>query len=318
MDNIDNSSNSTNETTESSQVSGTNEGNSSVSGQEAVNNAGTKDGQPTKETAAQKQIKKLKLKVRGKEIEKEIDLGDDESLTKMLQLAENANYVTQKVRDKEKSLMQKEQELQELYGKKDLKNILQRTGMTKAELYDYLAEQEIEESLSPEEKEYMELKKEREARKAQEEEQKKKAEEEKYKEISTNYAKKVEQELLSLPEVQELFGEKKTDAAVDLLAQVANEMLIAKSQGFSLTTQEAYEEVKLLNKERFVREVGSMTDKALIDMIGKERFAKLNKAYLDGFSPTQNSSVNSEFKNSADRSLEAKPRKVVRPHQFFK
>jgi hypothetical protein len=229
------------------------------------------------EAQAQKMIKKFKLKVRGQEIEKEIDLSDENYLRDQLQLAEVSKISMQQAAELRKAY---EREMARL--KQDPFSVLQELGHDPEELSAGFIQKKIEEmKKSPEQ-----LAAEKMAKEMEELREKLKAKEEQEKQAEM--AKLNEQAVKSLNEEidKAISGHKKLPNSPLVRKKIADSMLWAMNNGFGEVTAE--DVVPLVEKE-LREELGGLfnglEDEAFEEWIGKERLAKARKKRIAAAKP---------------------------------
>lgn len=145
------------------------------------------------------QLKKLNIKVDGKQIEKEINLADEAELIKMLQMAELSQKRAQEAAELRKAKSSQDAELNQFLNtlKSNPEFILQQMGIDPAKFAEEVLTKEVEKmQLSPEQRKIQELEKELKAIKDNEEKAKKDKEEIQAKALRDKYAADYEKQLL--------------------------------------------------------------------------------------------------------------------------
>jgi hypothetical protein len=158
-------------------------------------------------------IKKFQLKIDGEEVEKEIDLSNEEELAKMLQLAEVSQKRMQEAAELRKAEIKKNEEIQDFINrlKENPREILEHLGHDVKNLAENILEDEVKKmEMSPEERKIQELQAELEKRKIAEEKALKKAEAEELERIKNQYAAEFEKDLIQSIESNELSQDPET------------------------------------------------------------------------------------------------------------
>jgi hypothetical protein len=246
------------------------QGQSSESGQPSAEDiqAAAENGEIS-QAEASKLIRKYKLKVRGQEVEREVDLGNDDFIRDQLQLAEMSKISMQQSAELKKAYLKEMERL-----KSDPFSVLQELGLDPEELSAGFIHKKIEEmKKSPEQLATEKMQREMEELRTK---LKEKEEAEKQQEMS----KLNEQAVQSLNQEidKAISGHKKLPNSPMVRKKIADSMLWAMQNGFEDVT--ADDVVPLVEKE-LRSELGSLfeglEDEAFEDWIGKERLAKARK-----------------------------------------
>ena len=290
----------------------------------ATENGSQETKQPNAAPEIKPNLKKFKLKVQGKEIEEELDLNDEKALTRYLQLAKNANFVTQSAREREKELIAREQQYNELIksAKERKGDFFNHFGFSKDDLIDYLADQEIEASLPPEVKENRELKKKLAEREEQEQKVQQMEKQRQHELQVEETVSRLEKDILGVigkNGLLENFDPKAPNQiTIDAIEGIAKTMAEAKQQGFQLTAEEAYGEWQENRKEIAQHFIQSLTDKELLKLLGDERMERVRKTNLEMLRATSVSGKTESAESGAPQSQDGKPKPPVHMRDWLK
>jgi len=263
---------------------------------------------------AKKQLKKLKLKIDGKEEEIEFDLNDDDFLTKQLQLSK----VGQK-RAQEKALLEKEV----LSFIEDLKKNPRKAlsdpaiGLDLKQLAQQIIEEEIENSKkSPEQ--IAKEKLEQELRELKEEREKEK-EDSKKKEFERLKEQEYERYDMLMSKALE-----KTDLPKSpyIIKKIADYMLLGLEAGKDVTPEDVLPLVREEMQDDLKQMFAAMPDEVVQKIIGKDVFtrirkndvAKLKKANANA----QHLKTSTKSNNETSTSKQGKSEEKLSFKQFFK
>lgn len=237
---------------------------------ESQENAAKHSSQP------QKNVKKFKLKVDGQELEEEIDLADEESLKRHLQMSKAAQK-----RMSEAAKARRDAE--ELIGmfKGDIKSVLKQAdklgkspAQVRKELEEYFAEQLEEEMLSPEQKAVKEAQR---IIREREEEQKRAVQEREAREKQELQQRYAEDYDRKITEALSSGGVPKTARTVKRMAELMYKNL---DMGLDLEPQH----LATLVKEDYLNEMREMLGAAdgdtLLKLLGDDTANKIRKADL--------------------------------------
>lgn len=226
---------------------------------------------------AQKQIKKYQLKVYGKQMDAEVDFGDDESMKKYLQKAYGFDHLSVEKKRLEDSVENFVEQL-----KSDPRKILSHPdiGVDLKEFAKSILDAELAEAQkSPEQREIEQLKKELEERREKEELTKKQYEKEQYELLAREEESKLTEQMTS---ALAKTGLPKSPRAISYMADY---LAVAAKKGIELTA----EEVAPLVKKQLVADYREMLRGAPDDMLDefidadlstrlqKKRLAKVKK-----------------------------------------
>jgi hypothetical protein len=235
----------------------------------------TQEQQPAAE-AKPRNVKKLKLKVDGQEVEEEIDLDDEENLKRHLQMSKAAQ---KRMSEAAKSKREVEEVLKGI--RSDFKSVLKnpdKYGLTPKEarqaVEDYLAEQLEEEMLSPEQRKVRDA--ERIIREREEEQKKAKADQEakQMEELKERYAQDYDKKIT---EALNTSGLPKTPKTVKRMAELMHKNLnlgldLEPSQLVSIVREDYLAEIK---------ELFSAADgETLLKLLGDDTANKIRKSDL--------------------------------------
>lgn len=234
------------------------------------------EGQQTAEAQAAKNLKRLKLKVDGQEIEEEIDLNDEETLKRHLQMSKAAQ---KRMSEAAKARQQAEQLVKMFQG--NIKDVLKQSDKLgkkpediRRELEEYFAEQLEEELLSPEQRKLRDA--ERIIREREEETKRaKEAEEAKFREHWQNhYAQEYDRKIT---EALSTSGLPKTPKTVRRMAELMSKNL---DMGLDLEPKQLVDIVR----EDYLSEIkelfSSSDGDTLLKLLGDDVANKIRKSDL--------------------------------------
>lgn len=277
------------------------ESNSEAELQEAVESA-VANGASKEEV--KNMIRKFKLKVDGKEVEREIDLSDEEFLKNQLQLAEVSRKRMQENAEMKKLF---EQEIGRLQNKEELWKVMQELGHNPDDLVrEYMEERIKEQEMSPEEKERIKLQKEIEEYRKKEKELREQAEKAQMSKLEQEAAMQLDEEI-----DQALSANTSLPKTPFVVKRIADTLLWAINNGHKDAT---VEDVVPVVENEISREMGdyfdSLPEEALERVVRKKNLERLRKKRLDRSKskPKTLSSVNevTKDKKSSDTPKEEK------------
>lgn len=253
-------------------------------------------------------IKKFQLKVDGKTIEREVNLGDDEYLRNQLQLAEAA-------RSRMNETAQMRKLLSEVEGKlrSNPWEILEQLGMNPDELAEIRLQSRIEQmKKSPEQIEREKL--DQELMQAREEARLLKEEKEKieFEKLQEKAAVDIENEI-----TQALDAHKTLPKSRHVVKRIADSMLWAMNNGFdNITADDVIPLVEKDLREELNRFMEDMPDDLLEAYIGNKTTDRLRKKRLN----TMKTNTVSQIKPTAKSVTveQNKPKEKVRQKDFFR
>jgi len=227
------------------------------------------------EEELKEQVKKIqkKLKVYGKEVEKELDLSDDEAITRELQKSAAFDHMSQEFSGFKKQVNAFMEQLQS-----NPIGVLQKMGYDVDSIAEeHLSKQLEEMNLDPVEKEKREMQRQLEEYKQQLEEQENARREAEIEQMRNQYAAEIETDIGNALE-----GGKTTLPRSPLVVKrVAETMMLAMQNG--------YPEVKAADvlpvvEKQFRKELkdmfGVLPEDALEELVGKDNFERLRKRRL--------------------------------------
>jgi hypothetical protein len=241
---------------------------------EASEESSEKDAQEADKRAKEevKRKKKLKLKVDGKEFEEEIDLDDDEYLTKQIQLAKAAQKRMQEYSQLEKEVGVLLDEL-----KKNPRKVLAdpNIGVDLKELAAQILQEEIENSKkSPEQLEREKLEAEL---KALKEEREKEKEDLKSKELERFQEQAYANYDMAISQALEKSDLPKTPYVVKKMAEY---MLLGLQEGLDVQPQDVIPLVKDEMQEDIKQMFSVMPDEVVENIVGKDVINRIRKKSL--------------------------------------
>lgn len=226
---------------------------------------------------ANKMIKKFKLKVRGQEVEREVDLSDENYIRDQLQLAEMSKISMQSAAELKKQYLKEMERL-----KSDPMSVLAEMGLDPEEVSASFIQKKIEEmKKSPEQLAQEKLAKELEEARAEAKRLKEEKEQVEMSKLQEQAVKTLNEEI-----DKAISGHKKLPNSPLVRKRIADSMLWAMNNGFGDVTAE--DVVPLVEKE-LRSELGGLfdglEDEAFEDWIGKERLAKARKRRIASAKP---------------------------------
>lgn len=233
--------------------------------------AAKEDSELSKAEKKEKQrlIKKFKLKVHGKEVEEEVDLDNEEELTKRFQLAKAAQVKMQEARELQKAA----EEFVNLL-KTNPRKVLNdpNIGVDLKKLAQEIINEEIEESQkTPEQREKEKLQRELEELKAKFEREEKERQEREFQRLQAEQEEKIQNDIESALQTGEL---PKTAYTVRKMAEM---MMLALQNDIDLSPKDL---VPLLRKQMQadVKDLfGAASDDIIEELVGKERISAIRK-----------------------------------------
>lgn len=224
------------------------------------------------EKKLEKQLKKYKLKVHGKEVEEELDINDDEAITKHLQMSKAAQIKMQEAAELRKAAEEfitllktnPRKVLSDPNINVDLKKIAE----------EYMQEQIENAAKSPEQLEKERLQKELEELKSKYEKDEKERKEAEFKRLQAEQEEKIQSDIESALNTNNL---PKTPYTVRKMAEM---MMIALQNGIDLSPKDL---VPLLRKQMNadIKDLFSASsDDVLEELIGKDTISRIRKRNL--------------------------------------
>lgn len=260
------------------------------------------NGQITKKDAVNL-LKKYELKVRGKTITREVDLGDDEYIKQQLQLAEVS-----------KMSMQETAELKKLFQSEVSKwkqnpwSFLEELGFNPDELAEARLQSSLEQmKKSPEEVERERITKELEEARAESKKLKEDKERIEFEKLQETMAIQIEDEITKV-----LDAHKSLPKTPYVVKRIADSMLWAMNNGFpDATAEDVMPLVEKEIKDEMSNFVDNLPEELLETVIGKRNIDRLRKKRLSG---AKVPSITSEIKpTNASVKKEHEDRKVISP-----
>lgn len=241
------------------------------------------EGDAATKAKAEKTLKRLyKLKVDGKEIEEEIDLGDDEYIKKQLQLAK----VSQK-RMQEKAEIEKQNqryvnsvsEWFQLLSENPMAALsdpaVKQLGIDPKIVADMILEQEFNEAAkTPEQKEKETLQKQLEEKTKKLEEIQQAKEQAERESLRNRIAGQIETEI---SEAMDHGGLPQSEFVVSKMAQM---METAAKMGIKITAKEIAPIVKSDYDNYVKNQINKLSDEELLKLVGEDRFERARKARI--------------------------------------
>ena len=253
-------------------------------------------------------IKKLKIKVNGKEDEVELDLNDEEKLREMAQWAKAGRMSLQDKAEIEKSWEAYQREL-----KDDPWTKLQELGLDPDELAEMRIQQRIEEmAKSPEQKAQEAMEKELEALRNQIKEK-----EDKEKQIEMERMQK-EAEVEIEADIKEALGSTTLPSSQYVIKRVADAMLFAMDNGYEEIT--ASQVIPIVEKEirkEIQDTIDSLPTEVMEEFIGKKSLERLRQNRLKGMNKTNSPSEIVDTGKIKKVEEESKPKKIPM-REFFR
>jgi hypothetical protein len=233
--------------------------------------------------AVKNHLKKLNIKVDGKQIEREIDLANEAELVKILQMAELAQKRSQEAANLRKQQTEKESQLQEFLDalKTRPQDVLAHLGVNIHDVYEKIAEEEIKKAqMSPEEKRIKELEQELQKIKEAEDKLKKDSELKHKKMLEDKYSRELETELL------DVLSQNKLPPSQVIIGKMTNMLSLALENGYDLKFKDVVGLVKNeweseiknsisgLSAEQLAQIITDQTKNDLITKLGAKKVVK--------------------------------------------
>jgi len=217
--------------------------------------------------------KKFNIKVDGKQLDKEIDLGNEAEVIKILQMAEMAQSRAKEAADLRKTDLQKTQEMEQFLAalKNDPRSVLEYMGHNVPELADKILQEEIKKmQMSPEEKERQAMKEELQKLKEEKDQFEKSAKEKEAQALRAKYAAEYEKDLVtaldsaSLPKNPEVV----TRMTNMMKIALANKIDISFSDLIPIVKEEMNKDLKAL--------LASLKSEEVEQILGEEMLKGIN------------------------------------------
>lgn len=220
-----------------------------------------------KAVEAQKNIRKLKLKIDGKDVEEEIDLNNDQELAKHLQLSKVAQKRMQESAEERKKIEYILQNLQ-----KNPEEVMRQLGLDPEDFAVQLLNKKIADNQkSPEQRMIEQLQKEVEEAKRQREEENNTRRDAEIKRYQKEFEHKLEDGIIGA------LKEANLPNKPYVVKRFAENMLIALEQGINLEVRDLTPLVKR-DLENDIKELfAASPDEFISEMIGKDRFNNMRK-----------------------------------------
>lgn len=282
---------------ENTEVSNESEANEAEENQEAQSEAVEAKAEAPKVEAkkeeAKRNLKKLKFKIDGKEEEEEIDLDNEQELTRRLQLGKAAQKRMQEAAEDRKNIEQIFKIMQS-----DPALVMKQLGLDPEEFaVKYLQGKIEEQQKSPEQREIERLQKELEDIRKLKEYEEQRMKQEQLQRFEAQYAQNLEQGMIKALETANL------PKKPYIVKKFADHMLAALEHGIELSPEEL---IPVLQKElkEDIRDMFSATpDEIIQELIGKDRFNSMRKKQIAAVKKTVESA--NQIKQTGD-SVKAK------------
>lgn len=261
---------------------------------------------------ANKLIKQFKLKVNGKELVKEVNLGDEEYLRNQLQLAEVSKLKMQEAAEIRK---QYQKEIERL--KSNPWEIMQELGLDPDDLAETRIRQRVEEmKKSPEQVEREKIQKELQL--AREEAQRLKQEKEQIEmaKLQAEAAEQLEGEIMSA-----LTAHKSLPQSQYVVKRIADSMLWAMNNGFEdVTAEDVVPLVEKEMKDELNKFMDEMPEELMEKYIGQRNIERMRKRRIAQSKAVASPAEIKPTAQAAKKSLEAtqEPPKKIPAKDFFK
>ena len=236
--------------------------------------SGVQESQVQEELKAElkSQIKKLKLKVDGKDVERQIDLANEAELIKLAQMAEMANKRAQEAAELRKRSSQTEVEVGQFIEalKSNPFKVLEQMGIDTKDLSEKRLQEEIKKlEMSEEEREIMELRQKLQEHEQREAAAKKQIELEKIERMKDQYAQDFERDLITAIDKSHL---PKNPEVINRLAQY---MATAIKLGIDISFQDIIPLVHDNLRTDMKALLGGLPIEEVLEVLGDEKIQKI-------------------------------------------
>ncbi|HLD91113.1 MAG TPA: hypothetical protein VI911_08890 [Patescibacteria group bacterium] len=220
------------------------------------------EASPEMKDAVKSTLKKLNIKVDGKEIEKQIDLANEEELIRMVQLAEMSQKRAQKAAELEKKDAKVQKDLQDFFNylQKDTANALRKMGIDIDGLSEKIMNDKLEKAqLDPKDRELMELQEKLRQKEEEEQKAKKRAEEIEMKALQDRYAAEYQRDLMAAIEKNQL------PMNPEIINRMTGYMRIALKNNIDVS----FNDIVPLVKDQILNEIKSIASVMPLEVIEK-------------------------------------------------
>lgn len=219
-------------------------------------------------------LKKLNIKVDGREIEKQIDLANDEELRKMLQLAEMSQKRAQRTAELEKKDAKVQRDLQEFFNylQKDTANALRKMGIDIDSLSEKVMNERLEKAqMDPREREIIELQEKLKQKELEEQKARKRAEDIQMEALRSKYAAEYEKDLMNAIEKNGL------PMNPEIMNRMTGYMRLALKNNIDVN----FNEIVPLVKDQIINEIKAMASamplEVIENLLGEEKISQIFK-----------------------------------------
>lgn len=262
-------------------------------------------------------IKKLKLKLDGKEEDFEIDLNDEKELIKQFQLAKMGQRKMQEAAELRKQTESMRGDIEELLYtlKNDPLKILQDPAIghdVKRLALQVLEQEEQEASKSPEQKDKERLQQELEAAQKKLKEAEEKRQQEEFTRLQQQAEREIETDIMSAIQKSDL---PKTEIAVKRMAEA---MLVAMQHNIDVS---AYDVVPIVRKQllKDLRQLaGILPEEMLEEILGEDKVSSLRKRYLKKAKEKQQVNSSAIKPTTAQSPVDRSAADKLKARDFFK
>lgn len=264
--------------------------------------------------------KKFNIKVDGKAMEREIDLGNEAELIKIIQMAEMAQARAQEAAGLRKSSLDKDQQVEQFIEalRNDPRSVLEHLGHNVPELANKVLEEEIKKmEMSPEQRKIAELEQQLKSRMEAEEQSKKHAETQQQEALRQKYAAEYEKDMVAALDSGNL------PRNPEVITRLTGMMKIALANKIDLSFADLIPLLKESMNKELKALMSSMSDEELDSLIAEEKLKSINsrrRKAADALKPKQAPPIAQSVKDSTPaKEIDVKKiDKKMNARDFFK
>jgi hypothetical protein len=264
--------------------------------------------------------KKFNIKVDGKQLEREIDLGNEAELIKIIQMAEMAQSRAQEAANLRKSDLERSQQVEDFINalKNDPRSVLEHLGHNVPELANKVLEEEIKKmEMSPEQRKIQELEAQLKAKLEAEETTKKQAEAQAQEALKAKYAAEYEKDMITALDSGNLPRDP------EVITRLTGMMKIALANKIDLSFADLIPLLKENMEKQMKAMMSAMSAEDLDRILAEEKLKEINsrrRKAADALKPKQAPPVAQSIKDSSIPKAEdlKKIDKKINAKDFFR
>jgi len=217
--------------------------------------------------------KKFNIKVDGKQLEREIDLGNEAELIKIIQMAEMAQARAQEAAGLRKQDLDRSQQVEQFINalKNDPRSVLEHLGHNVPDLANKILEEEIKKmQMSPEQRKIQDLEKQLKDRLAADEESKKQTEIQQQEALKQKYATEYEKDMIAALDAGHL------PKNPEVITRLTGMMKIALQNKIDLSFSDLIPLVKEGINNEMKSLMNSMSPEELDAILAEEKLKEIN------------------------------------------